>query len=257
MINNKIKKIIFSVAIATSLSACDTRLGHIGRAPDLSGMDVSEETIPESKVLSVPMPEKTISKTPQRAEASSLWKSNSGGFFSDQRASDVGDILTVDIDISDRASLSNQSARSRNGSESVGAPTVLGYEKMLDKILPGVEPEDLPTGDIIDLGATSASSGQGSVDRNERIQLKVAAMIIDKLPNGNFVIAGRQEVRVNFELRELRVAGIIRPEDIEPSNSIEYDKIAEARISYGGRGQITDMQQPRYGQQVLDVVLPW
>lgn len=253
----KYKILAASIISVMALSACDTRLGHIGRAPDLSGMDVTEETIPESKVLSIPMPEPVANNTPRRAEASSLWRSNNTGIFSDQRAGDVGDILTVNINISDRASLSNQTARSRNGSESVGAPTVLGYEGLLDKVLPGINPEDLPEGDIIDLGASSSATGQGSVDRNERIDLKVAAMIINKLPNGNFVIAGRQEVRVNFELRELRVAGIIRPEDIEPNNSIEYDKIAEARISYGGRGQLTDMQQPRYGQQVLDVLLPW
>ena len=124
-------------------------------------------------------------------------------------------------------------------------------------MLPNIVAEDIPTESLVDLGSTSSSVGNGSVARNEKINLKVAALVIDKLPNGNLVIAGRQEVRVNFELRELRVVGIIRPEDIGSTNSIDYDKIAEARISYGGRGQITDVQQPRYGQQVLDVLLPW
>jgi flagellar L-ring protein FlgH len=77
------------------------------------------------------------------------------------------------------------------------------------------------------------------------------------LPNGNLAIVGSQEMRVNYELRNLQIAGIIRREDITRENTIDYEKIAEARLVYGGRGQVYDLQQPRYGEQVLDVLLPF
>ncbi len=77
------------------------------------------------------------------------------------------------------------------------------------------------------------------------------------LPNGNMVVAGRQEVKVNQELRELRVAGIIRPQDINMNNTIPYEKIAEARITYGGDGSISRQQLRGYGEGVVDIVLPY
>lgn len=254
--NNKAKFLI-GVAMVAVLGGCQSRLENIGKAPDMSGLEVTDETMPEAKSIQVPMPEEIVAPMPKRADAASLWSTNNKGFFGDKRASKVGDILTVNIDISDKASLSNQSQRSRTNSENLATPLLLGYENKINAILPNIDKDEVPTESLVDLGSTSSSAGNGKVDRNEKINLKVAALVIDKLPNGNLVIAGRQEVRVNFELRELRVVGIIRPEDIASTNSIEYDKIAEARISYGGRGQITDVQQPRYGQQVLDVVLPW
>jgi flagellar L-ring protein precursor FlgH len=108
-----------------------------------------------------------------------------------------------------------------------------------------------------ELSSSSASTGAGSVSRDETIELRIAATVMDVLPNGHMVIAGAQEVRVNFELRDLQVSGIVRPEDVSRRNEITYDRIAEARIAYGGRGQITDVQQPRYGQQIADIVLPF
>jgi flagellar L-ring protein FlgH len=77
------------------------------------------------------------------------------------------------------------------------------------------------------------------------------------LPNGNLVVQGRQELRVNFEVRELQITGVIRQQDISSTNTVSYTKLAEARISYGGRGQLTDVQQPRYGQQLLDIIAPF
>ena len=167
------------------------------------------------------------------------------------------DILTIRIDIQDEARLSNSTDRSRSGGGSVGFPSFFGYGTQIDKILPGVGPEDLPTGDIVDLSAASQASGSGSIKRNETISLRVAALVVQKLPNGNLVVAGRQEVKVNQELRELRVAGIIRPEDVSRNNAIDYDKIAEARIAYGGRGVISRQQERSYGEDVMDVILPY
>ncbi|MGD9863430.1 MAG: flagellar basal body L-ring protein FlgH [Pseudodonghicola sp.] len=229
-----------------------------GRNPTLSGVVLDGDTMPEVNRISVPMPEAEPALPPKRAEASGLWGKNTRSFFGDRRAQAVGDLLTVVIDINDQAQLKNASERSRSGGQNVKDPVFLGYGGQIDKILPGVDANDLPTGgSIIDLDSSSSASGEGSIKRNETIQLRVAAMIVKELPNGNFVIGGRQEVKVNYELRELRVAGVIRPVDINIDNSISYDQIAEARIAYGGRGQLTRVQQPRYGEDMLDVILPY
>jgi len=165
----------------------------------------------------------------------------------------VGDILTVIIDIADDANLSNTTSRSRTNAENAAASSLLGYESELNTILPdAIDPSSL-----IDLSSDSNSQGVGSVKRGETINLRIAALVTQVLPNGNLVIAGRQEVRVNFEVRDLRIAGMIRTADITSANTIQYDQIAEARVAYGGRGQISDVQQPRYGQQIYDILWPF
>lgn len=217
------------------------------RNPKVSGMVLDDETMPEATRVQIPMPDPEPMRVPQRAEAASLWQRGSRGFFGDQRAQRVGDILTVEIEIDDKAELNNESDRSREESTTVDQPNILGIGTA------GISTD----GSLLDLGSSSSARGSGTIDRNEKIELKVAAVVTQKLPNGNFVIAGRQEVKVNQELRELRVAGIIRPVDIQMDNTIPYEKIAEARITYGGRGQLSKVQQPRYGTDVLDVVLPY
>ena len=164
-----------------------------------------------------------------------------------------GDIMTVVIEIDDSAEISNSSARSRSGSQQAGISELAGIPQRIDPHLP----EGASTAALVDLSSDSSSSGDGSVRRNEKLTLRVAVTVTDVLPNGILAITGQQEVRVNYELRELIVTGYVRPEDITRQNEITYDKIASARISYGGRGQITDMQQPRYGQQILENVLPF
>jgi flagellar L-ring protein FlgH len=252
---------IARIAPALSLTALLAACGGIGphKEPEFTPMVLNEETLPESRTVQVPMPPVENKPRLARAQGASLWAKagSGGGFFEDQRASEVGDILTVHIDISDKASLSNQSAQQRSADSSAGFPTFFGYESLIHKVLPGLGQDDLPTGAVVDLESGSSSKGSGSISRNEKINLKVAALIIQKLPNGNLILAGRQEVRVNNELRELRVAGIVRPEDIAMDNTISYDKIAEARIAYGGRGQLSAAQGTRYGQQALDIVLPY
>lgn len=235
------------MAAAAAMSGC-ARLADIGRAPALS--EISNPALqPEARVISLPMPQPTqVEQIP-----SSLWRTGSRDFFRDPRAKAVGDLLTVIIDISDQAQLRNSTQRARSNAETEGMPNFFGLESRLSAVLPkAVDPSSL-----VDLDSSSSSSGNGTIQRTETIAMRVAAVVTQVLPNGNFVIAGRQEVRVNFELREMRIAGVIRPEDITNTNTIDYDKVAEARITYGGRGQITDVQQPRYGQQALDIILPF
>ncbi|RED12772.1 flagellar basal body L-ring protein FlgH [Pontivivens insulae] len=180
----------------------------------------------------------------------SLWRSGPDSLFGDRRAQALGDILTVVIEIDEEAEIRNATDRSRTGDQGVSLPSLFGFERDL-------EDGNIPTAPLLSTSSNSGSAGSGTTRRNERITLRIAATIVDVLPNGHLVVMGSQEVRVNFELRDLQVAGIVRPEDISRRNEITYDKIAGARIVYGGRGQITDLQQPRYGQQILDQILPF
>lgn len=245
-----IRKTALILLTGCSLSACGTseRLSNVGKAPDMTAIQ-NPQTQPNYQPVSMPMP------APQVAyrQPNSLWQSNRKSFFKDQRAGMVGDILTVVIDIKDEADLKNKTTRTRAASEGAGLDNLLGYEADLGAILP----EEVDNASLIGLDADSKHEGNGKIEREEDIALKLAAVVTQTLPNGNLVINGKQEVRVNFEKRILNIAGIIRPEDISVDNTISYEKIAEARISYGGEGQITDVQQPRYGQQVYDILFPF
>jgi flagellar L-ring protein precursor FlgH len=239
-----------TAALAASLGACSAldRIENIGEAPGLAPIN-NPTMAPGYKPISMPMP------APEHVvyEPNSLWRAGSRAFFRDQRASKVGDILTVLINITDSAKVDNATKRSRSNSEGAALPNFLGYESTLGQVFPeAVDPDSL-----VKATSNGSSAGSGSVDRAENVELTVAAIVTQVLPNGNLVIEGRQEVRVNFEVRELLIAGIVRPEDISNTNTIKHTQIAEARISYGGRGQITDVQQPRYGQQLYDIVMPF
>ena len=241
---------VLPLALLATLGACGSleRIADIGKAPTMTAIQNPREN-PAYKPVSMPMPPVTTAKT----NPNSLWKAGSRAFFKDQRAARVGDILTIVVAISDSAGLSNSTSRTRSNTETTGINGLFGAENLLGKVF-----SDGATGaNAVDLSSATNNAGTGKVDRAEKINLQVAAVITQRLPNGNLVLFGRQEVRVNFEVRELVVGGIIRPEDILSNNTISYAKMAEARISYGGRGQLTDMQQPRYGSQVLDIVLPF
>lgn len=244
-------RITASMTALMMLTACggmSERISNIGKPPAVSEIQ-SPYNQPGYKPVALPMPPQEALNTNQN----SLWQSSRQTFFKDQRASKVGDILTIMIDIKDKADLENTTTRSRTANEGVGAPALMGFETKLGKILPdAVNPASL-----VEAESTSNTVGDGKIERDEEIELKLAAMIVQSLPNGNFVIQGKQEVRVNNELRELTIHGVIRPEDILNNNSISYEKIAEARISYGGRGHLTDVQAPRYGQQLYDIVFPF
>jgi flagellar L-ring protein precursor FlgH len=227
---------LFLAAVASLLAGCSGELSEIGRPPYMSpvGTGIGPALVAGNEYASPP-PKKF-----------SLWSDRQSRLFTDPRALSVGDILTVSISINDKAQFKNQSDRKRDSSRSLGLGGSLssgGASGSLDV-----------SGEI---NSGTSTSGSGATVRSESIDLLVAAVVTDVLPNGNLVIAGSQEVRVNAELRILTIAGIVRPSDIGAENTISYDRIAEARISYGGRGRITEVQQPGYGQQVLDAVLPF
>jgi flagellar L-ring protein FlgH len=233
--------------LALALAGCG-KLEQVGRAPEFSGLEGTDQHYAMySSTLPQDVPPATVS------DGSSLWSGGTQSLFGDRRAAQRGDILTVVIEIDDSASISNSTGRSRSGEQSGGIPDLLGIPQRLNESLP----EGASLGDAFDMNSSSTFKGQGSVSRKEKLTLRIAATVIEELPNGVLKIEGQQEVRVNFEMRELIVTGYVRPTDISRQNEITYDKIAGARIAYGGRGQITDVQQPTYGQQVADIVMPF
>ena len=242
--------IILMTVLCFVLSACSTadRISKIGEAPEMAKIS-NPMADPKFQPVSLPMPNQ------KRAAPlkNSLWQSDRTTFFEDQRANDVGDIITVMIDIADEATIDNETERSRSSSEDAALNSLLGLEQSLNRILP----QAVDNTSLADFGAGSTHTGTGSIEREDEIKLRMAALITQLLPNGNMVIHGKQEVLVNFEKRILKIDGVIRPEDISVNNTISYDQIAEARIVYGGEGQITDMQQPRYGQQLYDIIVPF
>ncbi|WP_424813833.1 flagellar basal body L-ring protein FlgH [Roseococcus sp. YIM B11640] len=239
-----------ALLLLLALSACGQaeRLSRVGRAPDMSPVTNPTED-PRWRPVTMPMP------APQEAPPlnNSLWRPGSSTFLRDQRAAQVGDLLTILVSIQDTAQLQNRTQRSRNGTEAMGVPNMFGLETQAGRLLPrGANPAAL-----INTNGTGASDGNGTVNRQEQVTLRLAATVSQALPNGNMVVMGRQEVRVNNELRELAVQGVVRPQDIASDNTIRHDRLAEARISYGGRGSLSDLQQPRLGQQLIDILSPF
>lgn len=245
------KKTICLLLLASSLSGCGAvgRLKEVGKAPRLTAADpVPAEELDFSLGQSGGRQLRSTSVAATApAPSASLFRTGSGAFLGDQRASAKGDILTIRINIADKAEVGNTTSRTRSGSENAGIASLLG----LEKLLPG-DPSKLASAN-----SASQSNGGGNISRSETINMTMSAIVTDVMPNGNLLIRGRQEVRVNYELRELIVSGIVRPQDIGRDNSIPHSKIAEARISYGGRGQLTSAQQARWGQQIYDALFPF
>ncbi len=241
---------LVALLCAAALGACSAvdRITTVGREPAFDPI-INPTQMPDYAPVSMPMPAPVISGH----QANSLWRTGARAFFKDQRASEIGDILTVEIEIDDDATIQNETSRTRDNLDTASWTSLFGYEQSLAAILP----EAISPTSVLNLDSDLRNKGAGEIKRADQINLKLAAVVTQILPNGNLVIQGDQEVRVNYDLRELRVEGIVRPEDISASNTISYEKIAEARIAYGGRGQIQDVQQPRYGSQILDVINPF
>lgn len=239
------KKIGLAV-LCTALAACQS-LDRVGKAPAFTPADGGDE------YLAMTSPGLPAEPGGRYSSDASLWSGNRTSLLGDRRAGQRGDILTVVIEIDEKAEISNSTGRSRSGSDKVGIPSLLGIPQRINEALP----EGASLDEAYATNTSSKYQGNGSVQRKEKLTLRVAATVTEVLPNGVLRLEGTQEVRVNFEVRELIVTGFVRPEDVSRQNEITYDKIAGARISYGGRGQITDVQQPRYGQQVADIILPF
>lgn len=220
------------------------RLSELGRDPAMTATsDPTKE--PTWRPVSMPMP----AGQPSPNEANALWRSGSRAFFKDQRAAQVGDIVTVLVKMNDAANLKNVTSATRASTESAGMPNFFGLEALLPKVI-------TPSA-LVSLSSGNNNTGTGQIQRNEAVTLRLAGIVTQVLPNGNLVVAARQEFLVNSELRELRVTGVIRPQDIASDNTVLHDRMAEARIAYGSRGQLTDLQRARWGQQMMDIVMPF
>lgn len=233
--------------LLVALGGCGslTRLSEVGRPPALT--PTSDPTAEVTwRPVTMPMP----AAEPTPSEANSLWRAGSRAFFKDQRAAMVGDIVTVLVNMNDTANLKNTTAAARNSAETGGMPQFFGMEALLPKTI--ADPAKL-----LSVSSTNNNTGTGQIQRNEAVTLRLAGVVTQVLPNGNLAIVARQEFRVNSELRELQVTGVIRPQDIASNNTVQHDRMAEARIAYGGRGQLTEVQQARWGQQLMDILLPW
>jgi flagellar L-ring protein precursor FlgH len=240
---------VFLFCAAGSISSCNffERMSEVGESPVVSRIQDPTRT-PNYQPVSMPTP------APPSTMVNSLWRAGSRAFFKDQRAAEIGDLLTVSVDINESGQISNETATATTGSEAAAMPHFLGTAAVdtIDKVFAGADPNSL-----VSLSSSSGMSGTGTMARSEQVTVNLAATVIRKLPNGNLVIAGKQELRVNGDLRELSIEGIIRIEDISTLNTISSDKIAEAHITYGGHGTLSDIQQPRYGQQIFDIAAPF
>lgn len=228
--------------VGTALSACSAvdRLQNIGEAPKLAAVG---NPAGSPIVAEIPRP------VPITHDNNSLWQPGSQSFFHDPRAMHVGDVITVNVSVADTAKMQNTTSRSRTNSDNANLTNFFGLEKV---ITPALDPTS-----VVKMGSDNSNVGAGSIQRAESISMTLAALVAQVLPNGNLVIDGHQQVRVNNELRDMRLSGIVRREDITQNNTIDLSQIAEARVIYGGQGTMSDVQQPRYGSQLFDIIMPW
>lgn len=237
------------LALALLLPGCGTltRLSEIGRPPDMT--PVGDPTRARDwRPLTMPMPAAQV----VAPDPGTLWRGGSRAFFKDQRAAQVGDLLTILVNVTDAADIKDATQTSRNGTENGGVTNLFGLETKIPHTFAGANPSSL-----INTSSTNVLNGTGEAKRSESVTLRLAGVVTQVLANGNLVVVARQEMRVNRELRVLAVSGVVRPQDIASDNTVLHDRLAEARIAYGGRGLLTDVQSPRYGQELLDVLAPF
>ena len=235
-------KITALLLAGVSLSACSAvdRISNIGEAPKLDkvGNPAGAQIVAE-----IPRPQ------PITHIDNSLWQPGAQSFFHDPRAMHIGDVITVNVTVADTAKMQNTTSRSRTNSDDANLTNFFGLEKAL--------PSSIDPTNVVKMGSDNSNVGAGSIQRQEDINMTLAALVAQVLPNGNLVIDGHQQVRVNNELRDMRLSGIVRREDITQDNTVNLSQIAEARVTYGGQGTMSDVQQPRYGSQLFDILMPW
>jgi flagellar L-ring protein precursor FlgH len=235
-------KIITLALLGSALAGCSAvdRIESIGAAPKLAPVGNPAD---QQIVAAIPQP------PPITHVGNSLWQSGAHSFFHDPRATHVGDVITVNVSISDTAKLSNTTTSSRTNSDDAGLTNFFGLENAL--------PKSISPSSLVKMGSNNSNVGAGGINRSEAINMTLAALVAQVLPNGNLVIAGHQQVLVNNEMRDMQVSGIVRTEDITAQNTVDLAQIAEARINYGGKGTVSNVQQPRYGSQLFDILMPW
>ena len=221
--------------LVAPLAASCAQLKTATAQPDLSPIKYPASLVPKEQAN---LGAHADDEAPRPASANSLWRNGARTFFHDQRAGRVGDILTVNVTISDSAQIANETTANRSSSVNGGFNNLFGLETVLKHALPG-----LNAGSLVNTNSALAQDGKGAVNRSETVAMTIAAVVTGVLPNGNLTIQGSQEVRINNEVRQLTVAGIVRPEDITAANTINHTQIAEARVSYGGKGQVTQVQR--------------
>lgn len=248
---NKFLTILISLFLLASCQDTVDKLKRVGKAPDFENIELP--TIEEDEEEIERREERLRSQHAHMRKTNSLWQPGSTKFFRDSRAWKVGDIIRVVVEIKDNASLNNSTQQNRSGKDNLGLSNLFGKEKAVQANLPTTA----NLGSLVSTNSSRNHTGSGNISRKEDVKTEIAATVTKVLPSGNLVVQGHQEVRVNYELREIKVAGIIRPKDITSDNSIKTNQMAEARISYGGRGVVSDMQQPRAGSQVIDIISPF
>jgi Flagellar basal body L-ring protein len=246
----RLGRVVAIVAATVTVGGCQlaSRLSEVGDYPELSPI-TNPQAMPGYRPVNMPMP------APQPAEdnPNSLWRPGARAFFKDIRAKEVGDQLTVRMRVNDSATWNNKTKRERTDNMGMAVDSMFGYEGKLRKIFPN----EVDNANLVALDSNNKTNGTGDINRKEKLELTFAAMVTQVLPNGSLVIRGRQEVRVNYEMRELLLTGIIRQSDIDADNTISHERVAEMRMAYGGRGTVSDLQQPRWGSQILDIILPF
>lgn len=194
----------------------------------------------------------------------SLYASRSmfNDFFIDTKARKVGDIVTVKISESSKATNSADTKTGRTSSLEAGIDTLFDIEdwyenRVLDEI-PNKLPRPNPFGNPSIKGNMSSDfDGSGSTTRSGDLNAFITCRVTELLPNGNLKIVGSREILVNHETQMIILSGIIRPRDIDDDNVILSTFVSDAKIAYSGSGIVNDRQRPGWLANLLNSVWPF
>ncbi|PID45630.1 MAG: flagellar biosynthesis protein FlgH [Proteobacteria bacterium] len=207
----------------------------------------------DNTVVEIPEPLEEI-QTEQQLKRSngSLWSSNNRSLISDHKAHNVGDVVTIVISEKSSATRSATTSSGRDSSFSAAIPNLLGLEQSKT-----ILNSNLDLSNLVNATFSNAFNGNGTTARSGNLTAMLSTQVIDVYPNGNFKIRGGKEVMVNNEVQIIYVTGIVRPIDITAANTVESNKILNARISYTGRGPLMDKQEPGWLTRTLDTIWPF